>query len=290
MQVGVGFLIVFASILGGYTMHHGQIGVLLQWAEFVIIGGAAIGAFVVGNSTPVIKGSVARLLGLLKPNPYDAKVYADLLQMIYEIMQIAARDGLVGLDQHIEDPEKSPVLQKYPFFLANHHAVDFFTDTLKSLSSGAIEDHHLADVLDDDLERHHSEEAQIPAAINKMGDAMPGFGIVAAVLGVVITMQSIGGSASVIGEKVAAALVGTFLGILLAYGVIGPMASAVEARIASEHAYLQCLRAALLAFARGDAPKQTAEAARRSLEPHVRPSFSALEVLMKGTKTQTQTA
>lgn len=286
MQVIVGFLIVFASILGGYTLHHGHIGVLLQWAEFLIIGGAAIGAFVVGNPTPVIKGSVARLLGLLKPNPYSPQVYADLLQMIYEIMQIAARDGLVGLDQHIEEPEKSSVFQKYPFFLANHHAVDFFTDTLKSLSTGAIEDHHLADVLDADLEKHHHEESQIPAAINKMGDAMPGFGIVAAVLGVVITMQSIGGSAAEIGEKVAAALVGTFLGILLAYGVIGPMASAVEVRLASEHAYLQVLRAALLAFARGDAPKQTAEAARRALEPHVRPSFSDLEGLMKNAKTQ----
>jgi chemotaxis protein MotA len=284
VQLGVGFIIVFGSILAGYSLHHGHIGVLLQWAEFLIIGGAAIGAFIVGNSGPVIKGSVARLLGLLKPNPYTPAVYAEQLSMIYEIMQIAARDGLVGLDAHIEDPSKSPVFQKYPFFLANHHAVDFFTDTLKSLSSGAIEDHHLADVLDADLDKHHSEEAMIPAAINKMGDAMPGFGIVAAVLGVVITMQSIGGSAAEIGEKVAAALVGTFLGILLAYGVIGPMASAVEARLASEHAYLQVFRAALLAFARGDAPKQTTEAARRSLEPHYRPSFSRLEELMKAAK------
>ncbi len=286
MQLGIGLFIVFGSILYGYTMHHGQIAVLLQWAEFIIIGGAAIGAFVVANTGPVIKGSIARLLQLLKPNAYTPKVYAELLTMLYEIMQIAARDGLVGLDAHIEEPEKSTVFKKYPFFLANHHAVAFFTDTLKSLSSGAIEDHHLADVLDADLEKHKHEEALVPAAINKMGDAMPGFGIVAAVLGVVITMQSIGGSASEIGEKVAAALVGTFLGILLAYGVIGPMATAVESRIESEHAYLLCIRAALLAFARGDAPKQTAEAARRSLEPHVRPSFSALEALMKGAKSQ----
>ncbi|MCE9602268.1 MAG: flagellar motor stator protein MotA [Gemmatimonadetes bacterium] len=287
MQVVGGFVILFASILGGYTLHHGQVGVLLQWSEFLIIGGAGAGAFVVSNTTPVIKGSVARLLALLKPNPYTPQVYAELLQMIYEMMQIAARDGLVGLDQHIEEPEKSAVFKKYPFFLKNHHAVDFFTDTLKSLSSGAIEDHHLADVLDADLDKHHAEEALIPAAINKIGDAMPAFGIVAAVLGVVITMQSIGGAASEIGEKVAAALVGTFLGILLAYGVIGPLASAVESRLASEHAYLQVLRAALLAFARGDAPKQTTEAARRTLEPHVRPSFSKLEGLMKSAKTQT---
>ncbi len=287
MQLIVGFVIVFGSILGGYTMHHGQIGVLLQWSEFIIIGGAAIGAFVVANPVSVIKGSVARMTGLLKPDPYTAKTYSDLLQMIYEIMQIAARDGLVGLDQHIEDPEKSAVFKKYPFFLSNHHAVAFFTDTLKSLSSGAIEDHHLADVLDADLEKHHHEEKLVPAAITQMGDAMPGFGIVAAVLGVVITMGAIGGSASVIGEKVAAALVGTFLGILLAYGVIGPIVSAINSRIESEHAYLGVLRAALLAFARGDAPKQTAEAARRSLEPHVRPSFSDLEALMKATKSQT---
>ncbi len=284
MQLGVGFLIVFGSIIGGYVMHHGEVAVLMQYNEFLIIGGAAIGAFIVGNPPSVIKGSVSRLLGLLKPDPYTPQVFADQLQMIYEIMQIAARDGLVGLDQHIEDPTKSAVFQKYPFFLANHHAVDFFTDTLKSLSSGAIEDHHLADVLDADLDKHHHEEALIPAAINKMGDAMPGFGIVAAVLGVVITMGAIGGSATEIGEKVAAALVGTFLGILLAYGVIGPMATAVEARLASEHAYLQVFRAALLAFARGDAPKQTTEAARRSLEPHFRPSFSRLEDLMKSAK------
>ncbi len=287
MQVVGGFIILFASVIGGYVLHHGHVGVLLQWSEFLIIGGAGIGAFVVSNTTPVIKGSLARLLGLLKPNPYTAAVYAELLQMIYEMMQIAARDGLVGLDTHIEEPENSAVFKKYPFFLKNHHAVDFFTDTLKSLSSGAIEDHHLADVLDADLEKHHHEEALIPAAINRVGDAMPAFGIVAAVLGVVITMQSIGGAASEIGEKVAAALVGTFLGILLAYGVFGPLASAIESRLASEHAYLQVLRAALLAFARGDAPKQTAEAARRTLEPHVRPSFSTLEALMKNAKTQT---
>lgn len=286
MQLVVGFVIVFGSILGGYTMHHGQVAVLLQWSEFIIIGGAGAGAFVIGNTAPVIKGSVTRVFQLLKPDPYKPAVFADLLKMIYEIMQIAARDGLVGLDQHIEDPEKSTVFRKYPFFLANHHAVAFFTDTLKSLSSGAIEDHHLADVLDADLEKHHGEEKLVPAAITRLGDAMPGFGIVAAVLGVVITMQSIGGAASEIGEKVAAALVGTFLGILLAYGVFGPIASAVEARLESEHTYLVCLRAALLAFARGDAPKQTAEAARRSLEPHVRPSFAELEALMKGAKAQ----
>ena len=282
MKVIAGFVIVFGSILGGYVLHHGQVAVLLQWTEFLIIGGAAIGAFVVANPPTVIKGSIRRVLDLLKPDPYAPAVYAEVLQLIYETMQLARRDGLVALDAHVEDPEKSTLFAKFPFFIANHHAVAFFTDTLKSLSTGAIEDHHLAELLDVDLERHHHEESQIPTALTRMGDAMPGFGIVAAVLGVVITMGAIGGSAAEIGEKVAAALVGTFLGILLAYGVVGPIATAIEGRLASEHAYLLCLRAGLLGFARGDSPKQCAEAARRTLEPHVRPSFSELETLMKG--------
>ena len=281
MFVILGLAVVIGSILFGYTMHHGQIAVLLQWSEFIIIGGAGLGAFVVANPMPVVKGSVMQLIGLLKPNPYSEAAYSELLQLLYEVFQKARKDGLVGLESHIEEPEKSDIFKKYPRFSKSHHAVSFFADTLKVLLTGAVEDHHLSEILELDLEKQHEEAMAVPMAINKIGDAMPGFGIVAAVLGVVITMGAIGGSATEIGEKVAGALVGTFLGILLSYGIIGPMASAIEARIKAEHDYMCCIKTALLGFARGDAPMTCVEFARRNIEPVERPSFAELEALTR---------
>jgi chemotaxis protein MotA len=277
----IGLVVVLGSILLGYTMHHGKIAVLLQWSEFVIIGGAGLGAFLMANPMTVVTGSVKSTLALLKPNPYTEKAYSELLQVLYEIFQKARKDGLVGLEAHIEEPEKSDVFKKYPVFSGNHHAVAFLADTLKVLLTGAVEDHHLSEILDLDLEKQHEEQMAIPMAITKVGDAMPGFGIVAAVLGVIITMGSIGGSATEIGQKVAAALVGTFLGILLAYGIIGPLANAIEARIKAEHDYMCCIRTALLSFARGDSPMTCVEFARRNIEPIERPSFAELESLTR---------
>jgi chemotaxis protein MotA len=278
----IGLVVVFGSVLGGYVMHHGQLGVLIQVSEFIIIGGAALGALIAGNPASTIKRTVSQTLALLKPSPFTHQAYEELLQVLYAIFQKARKDGLVGLEAHIETPEKSDIFKKYPNFLANHHAVATLCDTLKVLLTGAVENHHLADVLDMDLEQHHHEAMAVPTAVTKVGDALPGFGIVAAVLGVIITMGSIGGDASVVGQKVAAALVGTFLGILLSYGVVGPMAQAMEARIQAEHAYLLTIRTALLAFARGDAPMSAVEFARRSIEPLERPSFSRLENLVRG--------
>lgn len=281
MFVIIGLLVVFGSILGGYTMHHGHIAVLIQVSEFIIIGGAALGAMVVGNPPALIKRIFGDLLGLLKPNPYNEKAYGELLQLLYDLFQKARKEGLIGLEAHIEEPDKSDLFSKYPTVAKNHHAVAFLTDTLKVLLTGAVEDHHLAEILDLDLERQHEEAMAVPAALTKVGDAMPGFGIVAAVLGVVITMGSIGGAAAEIGEKVAAALVGTFLGILLSYGVIGPLASAIESRIKSEESYMMSIRTALLAFARGDSPMTAVEFARRNIEPGDRPSFAELEGLTR---------
>lgn len=281
MLVIVGLVVVIGSILFGYTMHHGQIIVLMQWSEFIIIGGSGVGAFLMANPMAVVKGSFSMTLGLLKPNPYSEKAYSELLQLLYEIFQKARKHGLVGLESHIENPENSDVFKKYPIFNSSHHAVNFLADTLKVLLTGAVEDHHLSEILELDLEKQHEEAMAIPMAVNKIGDAMPGFGIVAAVLGVIITMGSIGGSATEIGEKVAAALVGTFLGILLSYGVIGPIASAIEARIKAENDYMCCIKTALLSFARGDPPMTCVEFARRNIEPVERPSFSELESLTR---------
>jgi chemotaxis protein MotA len=277
----IGLLVVFGSVLGGYIMHHGEIAVLIQPSEFVILGGAAIGAIVVANPPAVVKGIFKEVFGLLKPNPYTDKAYTQLLQVLYESFQTARKEGLVGLESHIEEPEKSEIFKKYPTFIGNHHAVAFLADTLKVLLTGAVEDHHLAEILEMDLGQHHEEAMAIPTAVQKVGDAMPAFGIVAAVLGVIVTMGSIGGAASEIGEKVAAALVGTFLGILMAYGLFNPIASAIESRIRAEHAYMNVIRTALLSFARGDSPMTSVEFARRNIEPTDRPSFAELEALTR---------
>lgn len=281
MFVIIGLVVVFGAVIGGYVMHHGQITVLIQPNEFIILGGAALGTLIIANPPSVLKACIAQTLGLLKPNPYGAKAYAELLQVLYEVFQKARKDGLVGLEAHIEAPESSDIFQKYPSFMNNHHAVSLLCDTLKVLLTGTVEDHNLAEILDVDLEKHHHEAMLAPHAITTVGDAMPGFGIVAAVLGVIITMGSIGGAASEIGEKVAAALVGTFLGILLAYGVFGPLAKAMETRLHAEHDYMLCIRTALLSFARGDAPMTAVEFSRRNIEPHERPSFAELEDLTR---------
>ncbi len=281
MLVIIGLVIVFGSVLGGYVMHHGQLAVLIQPSEFVIIGGAGLGALIAANPPAVIKATIGQLVALVKPTPFGAQAYAELLQVLYEIFQKARKDGLVGLEAHIEDPKASDIFQKYPSFLNNHHAVSLLCDTLKVLLTGAVEDHNLAEILDLDLEKHHHEAMKVPQAVSAVSDAMPGFGIVAAVLGVIITMGSIGGEAAEIGQKVAAALVGTFLGILLAYGLLSPIAAAITSRIHAENDYMLCIRTALLSFARGDAPMTAVEFARRNVEPHERPSFSELEELTR---------
>jgi chemotaxis protein MotA len=277
----IGLLIVFGSVLGGYVMHHGQIGVLIQVSEFIIIGGSAIGALVIANPPALVKRVLGAVVELAKPNPYSEKAYVELLQVLYDVFQTARREGLIGLEAHIEDPETSEIFKKYPRFMGNHHAVHFLSDTLKVLLSGAVEDHHLSEILDLDLEQQHEQAMAVPHALTRVGDALPGFGIVAAVLGVIITMGSIGGAPSEIGEKVAAALVGTFLGILLAYGVVNPIAVAAEGRVRAEHAYMCCIRTALLSFARGDSPMTSVEFARRNIEPDDRPSFAELEALTR---------
>jgi chemotaxis protein MotA len=276
-----GLVVVLGSVLLGYTMHHGKVAVLIQVSEFVIIGGAGIGAMVAGNPLSVLKATGAQLLALFRPNPFTKEAYSELLHVLYEVFQTARKQGLIGLESHIEAPEKSEVFNRYPHFSAQHHALTFLVDTLKVLLTGTVEDHHLSEILDMDLDRHHHEAMAVPQALARVGDAMPGFGIVAAVLGVIITMGAITGTAAAIGEKVAAALVGTFLGILLSYGVIGPIAQAIEARLRAEQAYMSCIRTALLSFARGDAPMTCVEFARRNIEPADRPTFGELEELTR---------
>jgi len=281
VTIAVGILIVLGSIIVGYTMHGGKLPVLLQTSEFVIIGGASLGAIIVGNKPRDVKRIFTRTLDILKPNPFHRRAYAELLQALYELFYLARRDGLQGLEPHIERPETSDVFRKCPSLQTNRQALAFLTDTMKVLLSGTVDDHNLAEILDLDLEQHYEEAMAIPHAIGRLADAMPGFGIVAAVLGVVITMGHIGGDPARIGHSVAAALVGTFLGVLLAYGVLGPLSQSMENRVRSEHAYLRCIRTALLSYARGDTPLASVEFARRSIQPEDRPSFDEIEQMIR---------
>jgi chemotaxis protein MotA len=277
----IGFLVIFGSLLAGYLMHGGNLMVLMQVGEFIIIGGSGIGLVLVAERPRVVKGAIVQTLGLFRGSPYSKQSYKDLLQVLYDLFYVARKDGLSGVEPHVEDPESSQIFQSYPSFAKNHHAVDFLCDTLKVLLTGAVKDHHLAEVLDLDLDTHHEEIKQVPEAIRNAGDAMPAFGIVAAVLGVIITMGKIGGAPELVGKSVAAALVGTFLGIFLGYGVFGPIARALFTRVREEEQYMGCIRTAMLSFARGDPPIASVEFARRNIEPAMRPTFTELEAMTR---------
>lgn len=281
MLVLVGIAIVFGAVLLGYMMHGGNIGVLIQINEVVILVGAGLGSFIAANGMTNVKASIKAIQGLLKPDPYTKPTYIDLLRMMYNLFNVARKEGLLGLEKHIEDPDSSEIIKNYPSFLANHHAVSFFCDTMKVILTGAVGPHDLSEMMELDLDIAHGEASVPGDAIQTVGDAMPGFGIVAAVLGVIITMGKIGGEAAEIGHSVAAALVGTFLGILLAYGVFAPLARAMQLRLKSEGQYLNCIRFALFSFARGESPITCVEFARRNIEPSVRPGFAEMEKAVK---------
>ncbi len=284
MFVIIGVVVLFASLLIGYTMHGGKVAVLLQFSEFIIITGAAVGATLIGNPPRVLRETFHAVRGLVKGNPYDKAAYEELLRMFYQLFQLARREGLVALEKHVEEPETSDFFTDYPFFLSTPHGLTFLADTMKVVLTGAVEPHDLSEVLEVDLETRYDASMIVPGLLARVADAMPGFGIVAAILGVVITMGSIGGEAAVVGHKVAAALVGTFLGVLLAYGVFGPLAQGIENQIRAEHQYLTCMKTAILTFARGDSPLTCAEFARRSVDPANRPTFSELEAMTSGKK------
>lgn len=275
----IGIAVVLICTILGYLMHGGKIAVLIQISEFVILGGAGLGALL-ANGMSTFKGVIQGVLGLLKPD-LSKQNYIDLLKMMFQLFNVARKEGLLGLEAHIEKPEESEIIKQFPSFLNNHHAVHFFCDTMKVILTGAVGPHDLSEMMELDLETAHAEEHKPAHALQSVGDAMPGFGIVAAVLGVIITMGKIGGDAAIIGKSVAAALVGTFLGILLAYGVFGPLAAAMTERLKSQGNYMNCIRYALFSFARGESPITCVEFARRNIDPSVRPGFAEMEAAVK---------
>lgn len=274
----IGIIVVFGAVLSGYLMEHGHVAVLLQPAELLIIGGAGSGTLLIANPPRILKKIGAGALSVFTgKSKFGKDRYLATLKMMYELLQKARRGGMLTIEADVEKPEESQILNAYPEFIHDHHARDFVCDTLRMVITGGVEAFDMDQMMDLDLEvQHHSSEEPV-TALATMADSLPGLGIVAAVLGVVITMGALGGPAEEIGHKVAAALVGTFLGILLCYGLVGPVSQNMAKSSAEEHAYLYVLRVLMLAFIRGQPPVVAIEVGRRAIPAHVRPSFSEVE-------------
>lgn len=272
----IGIVVVFGAVVSGYLMEHGNLRVLMQPAELIIIAGAAIGTVLVANPLHILKQIAAGLAGVFKGSKISKQTYLEALKMMYTLLGKARTEGLMSLEADVEEPAKSQIFSKYPNFLKNHHALHFLCDTLRMAVTGT-DAFQLDQLMELDMEVHHHDATQPVTALSTMADSLPGLGIVAAVLGVVITMGALGGPPEEIGKKVAAALVGTFLGILLCYGLIGPIASNMSKTAEEEHAYLGVLRVLLIAFLKGTAPIMAVEVGRRAIPGHLRPSFQEVE-------------
>ena len=278
----VGVVIVFGAIIGGYLMEHGHLEVLVQPAELLIIGGAALGTVFIANPMAVIKRLFKGLIGILKGSRHTTALYLETLKMLNTLFASARKNGATKLEADIEEPEKSDVFNKFPGFLVDHHAVAFLCDTIRMSTSGQMDPFALDHMMELDMEVHHHETHAPIHALSSVADSLPGLGIVAAVLGVVITMGSLGGPPEEIGHKVGAALVGTFLGILLCYGVFAPLAANMTKIAEAEGAYYNVLRVGVIAFVRGNPPILCAEFARRAIPHEARPSFKEMEQYCKG--------
>jgi len=281
----IGTVVVLACVLGGFLATGSSMLLLWHPLEIVIIIGAALGAFLISNPLKVVKDSFSGAIGLVKGVRYGRPEYIQLLKLLYDILVVARKDGLLAIEEHIEDASKSSIFKKYPVVMADHHMMEFLTDCLRLMSGATLDPHELESLLEYELETHHHEAAEPAHAVQKVADALPGFGIVAAVLGIVTTMASIdGASTAEIGHQVGAALVGTFLGILVAYGFVGPIAAAMEGRAHEEAKAFEVVKMALVANVRGYPPTIAIEFARKLLFSTVRPNFKDLEKELRGKK------
>ncbi|MBV9264979.1 MAG: flagellar motor stator protein MotA [Acidobacteriaceae bacterium] len=278
----IGIVVVIGAILGGYLMEKGPLMVLVQPAELLIIGGASLGTVLIANPLPTVIKLFKGILGILGGSKYTQASYLESLKMLSDLFQFARKNGLPKLEADLDEPEKSAVFSKYPKFLADHHAVAFVCDTLRMFISAGADPFDLDQMMELDMEVHHHETQEPTAALATMADSLPGLGIVAAVLGIVITMGAIGGPPEQIGHKVAAALVGTFLGILMCYGFIGPIAANLTKINEADGQYYHFLRVGVLAFIKGSSPMTAVEFARRSIPSSVRPSFKEMETACRG--------
>lgn len=280
----VGALVVLVCVFGAYMAHGGHIHVVWQPSEFIIIGGAAVGALIIANPMSTIKMMISMAIKAWFGKTPGKKEYLELLQMLFQLFQIFRKDGPQAVERHIEEPEKSEIFKQYPTFLKNHHAVDFLCDTMKITLSADLSQYDVDDLLNDDIKVIHEEEHAAQHALQNMGDALPGLGIVAAVLGIVHTMGYLTAGTEKIGELIGAALIGTFVGILMCYGFLGPTAAKIGSDVNAEGRYLSVIKAAMVALQRGAPPLVCVEYARRAIFPHDRPSFTEVDAATKGAK------
>jgi len=286
MFVILGYLITFGCIFGVFVAHGGNVNVLLEALPFemITIGGAALGSFIVNNQPKVLKATMAALPQALKGNKYTKARYMELLAMLYEILQKARKEGLMAIEADVEEPEKSELFKKYPTVGSDHHVIEFTTDYLRMMVSGNLNAHEIESLMDAEIETHHQEAHAPVAALTRLAGALPAFGIVAAVLGVVNTMGSVGQPPAVLGGMIASALVGTFLGILLAYGAVEPIAGLLEQKAEDASKEFACIKSTLLASMQGYNPATAIEFGRKVLFSGDRPGFAELEAHVKGKK------
>jgi len=282
MLIIIGIIIVFLSILLGFTIAGGNVLLLLQWAEFLIIAGAAFGSLLISAPAPLLKKIAVSFPKAITAKPVPKKDYIDLLKSFYELFLIVQRDGLLAIEKHIEKPEESEILSANKKFLSNKIALTFFCDTLKVMLSGGVPPHEIEALMDTEIETYESEVKPISGLLGKVADALPGLGIVAAVLGIIVTMASIDKGAAEVGKHVAAALVGTFLGVLLSYGFVNPLATNLERVYDDEISYLTTIKSCISAFAKGNPPIIAVEIARRTIPSESRPGFTELENVLRG--------
>ena len=277
MALILGAAIVVLCTFGGYVAMGGKLGVLWQPFELVIIGGAAFGAFIIANTAPVLKGALGALKASLKGPSYNKDSYVELLGLLYQVFKLAKTKGNLSLEQHVENPEDSPLFQQFPSILDDHHAITFLCDYLRMITLGVENAHEVESLMDEELETHHHEHHQLAGALQTMADGMPALGIVAAVLGVIKTMGAITEPPEILGKLIGGALVGTFLGVWLSYGFIAPIATKAQATFDAEAKFLQCIKAGLLAHINGSAPAVSVEFARKALLSTDRPTFYEVE-------------
>jgi chemotaxis protein MotA len=281
MIILIGAIIVTCSVFGGFIMAGGHVVTLIQTAEFVVICGAALGALVIMSPKHVLIDMGRQVFGALKGSPFTRAAYSDLFKALYELFLLGRRNGMIALEEHVMTPETSSIFTKYPSFLHNPKAVHLLCDGLRPIIDGKVKPDQLRLLLDTEIETMENEHHKPINVLTRVGDSMPGFGIVAAVLGIVITMASISGPIEQIGHHVAAALVGTFLGVLLAYGFVNPLAVNLEFNGYAELAYYQCIATSVAGFATGMAPVMAMEMARRGLGDDIRPTADELETMLK---------
>ncbi|SFW32285.1 flagellar motor stator protein MotA [Nitrosovibrio sp. Nv17] len=286
MLVIVGSLVVFMSVFGGFALSGGHLGALLQPLELLMIGGAAVGAFVLGNTGKAQRATLKALPRVLERPRYTKTLYLDLMALLYDILAKIRKEGLMSIEQDVDHPHESPIFANYPSIMADRHVVEFMTDYLRLMVGGNLNAFEIENLMDNEIETHH-QEGEIPVhCISKVADSMPAFGIVAAVMGVVHTMASVGLPPSELGGLIAQALVGTFLGILLGYGLVGPLAAVLEQKLGESTKMLQCIRVTLLSSINGYAPALAVEFGRKVLYSTERPSFSELEDCVRQTRSR----